>query len=407
MHEPFTVNKNHPKGLFIYIPSAWLYNKKIDLPVEETTSNEITKANDVEGNYEGQQAIKSTCETKNVIIVHENHRSSAETSAPESVINNKLSANSEADLAIEMLDTVLEAEDEDSLETEIDSRRNSSRSVKSSDTNVSVIIPLRVVPMNETRNLVITDPEHIRNEIGAEIDDILERAVAQIELNEANQIQSDDDENVFKNRKFLTRLSDLISTKSNQQATPDVLSKTLERRKETVPRLKHSESAPDLKLFEGAENGFNDDTSVAYTLSDDDEAEEAKVPPQAPVFKAELFEKVATLRKKEKKMDEEEEHENPIKDEDTKSLDEEPVNKEDFRDKLEKLLSVPPSRLSLIAPTPLPRSSLINKSAKDEQQPLPRDTSTPAPVTATMLKQRELFDEVLKKLKRNDDVEYS
>lgn len=333
-----------------------------------------------------------------MIIVHENHRSSAEASAPESVINNKLSANSEADLAIEMLDTVLEAEDEDSLGTQIDSRRDSMRSVQSVlDT---VIIPLRAIPTNETRNLVIIDPEHIRNEIGAEIDDILERAVAQIELNEANQVQSDDDENVFKNRKFLTRLSDLIS-KSNQQAAPVVQSKTLERRKEAVPSLKHSISAPDLKLPEGDENGFDDDGSVAYTLSGNDEAE---VPQQAPIFRAELFEKVATLRKKEKKTDGEE-HENPLKDDDSKSLDDEPVNKEDFRDKLEKLLSVPPSRL--IAPTPLPRSNLIDKSVKDEQQPLPRDTSTPAQVTATMLKQRELFDEVLKKLKRNDDIEYS
>lgn len=402
------------QGLVIYIPSAWLYNKKSDSPNGEVTQNDvdeitIEKANDV-GEYRSNEgaAIKSTCETENVIIVHESHRSSAETSATENDINNKLSTANEADLAIEMLDTVLEAEDEDE-DSETNSRRVSGRSVKSSgEMNVTVITPTPadVETPNESKNLEIIDPEHIRSEIAAEIDDILERAqasVAQIELGEARRIQSDDDENVFKNRKFLTRLSDLISTKSNQQALPDVQSKTLERRKEATPSLKHSKSVPNFKLISYQER----DTSAADALSDDNET--SKAPPPAPVFSAELFEKVATLRKK--KMPEEEddevEHENALKDEDEKSLEDQPVNKDDFRDKLEKLLSVPPSRLSLIAPTPLPRSSLINKSARDEQQPLPRDTSTPAPVTATMLKQRELFDEVLKKLKKSNDEEYS
>lgn len=357
-----------------------------------------------------------------MIIVHENHGSSADTSAPESVINNKLSVENEANLAIEMLDTVLEAEDEDSDETEINSRRESSQSIKCKDADVPVMILTRDFadekspeksPL-QTRNLEIIDPEHIRIEIEAEIDDILGRArasVADIELGKSYEIQSDDDENVFRNRKFLTHLSDLIS-KSGQQASP-IQSKTFERKADmpAVTMLKHSKSAPDFKLLLEQGTNFSDDTSVDYVLNnkDDDAPESLTAPPPPPVFSAELFEKVATLRRKKREVEEKEEEieqENSIKDDDEQSLEDESVNKENFRDKLEKLLRVPPSRLSMLAPVPMPRTSLINKTEDDnhEEQPSPKESSVAAPLTATMLRQRELFDEVLRKIRKDEDA---
>lgn len=432
----------------MYFSCAWLYNAPIPKPNDETIKATarcddeiiiVEKANGSAGNNREHKtnegaAIKSTCETENVIIVHENHHRSS-TSAVESFINNKLSVESETNLAIEMLDTVLEAEDEgDSTETEINSRRDSSQSINCKDVNVPVMMLARKLsdeklPVNtptETINLEIIDFEYIRSEIEAEIDEILKHAQTSVEgrLNEAQSDESDNDENVFKNRKFLTRLSNLISTKSSQQTSPrrtlNVQSKTLERKAETSPGLKHSKSAPDFKLIldsnDAKEKSFHDDTSVEYILSDDEGESivepQSSIPPP-PIFSTELFERVATLKRREKLENNQEEEkvekQNPIKDEDedTESLEDESVNKENFRDKLEKLLSVPPTRLSLIAPIPLPRTSLIKQvDDEDERQPSLREiTSTPAPFSASMLKQRELFDEVLRKIKRNDKDE--
>jgi hypothetical protein len=365
-----------------------------------------------------------------MIIVHENHHSE-NTSAEESFINNKLSVESEINLAIEMLDTVLEAEDKsDSIGTEINSRRNSSQSINCKDVNVPVMVLSREIsdeksPANtptETINLQIIDPEYILSEIEIEIDEILRIAEESVEsrLNKLLSEKDDDDENIFKNRKFLTRLGDLISSKSNQP-TSTSRKETFERKSETSLGLKLSKSAPDFKLIlnsiEAKEKNFNDDTSVAYILSDDEidnEGENIVEPtssiPPPPVFSAELFERVATLKRREKvedKHEEKVEKENSIEDEDTKSLEDESVNKENFRDKLEKLLRAPPTRLSLIAPIPLPRTSLIKMiDDVDEQQPSPRETATtPAPISTTMQKQRELFDEVLRKIKKNDNDE--
>lgn len=370
--------------------------------------------------------MKGTCETEaeNVIIVHEENRSRS-TAAVDSVINNKLGAENDANLAIQMLDFVLEAEDEGDS---ISSRRVSGQSITTRDADVSAItrsgeVYTETSPRKPLPVLAI-DCEVAWKEIESEIDDILERArasVAEIEMRKSTEIQSVHDENVFKNQTFLTHLSDLIS-KSNQRATPsvNVQSKTLDRRSDarqtTATTLKHSKSAPDfnliLKMAEATNSSFKDDTSVHYTLSDEEEEEEATAAPipPPPVFSAELFEKVATLKRKDKTDDETViEREKPrvevvaAKEEFSLSLEADPSDRENFRDKLEKLLRVPPTRLSLIAPVPLPRTSLA-KNDNHEQEDAPREQYTPAPVSATMKRQRELFDEVLKKLQPSENL---
>ena len=392
--------------------------------MEETTNGDdgtviVEKANGSVSNDEGFRnnegaAIKSTCETENVIIVHENLHS--RTSAEESFINNQINVETETNLAIEMLDTVLEAEDEsDSIESEINSRRESTQSINCKDSNVhpTMLTPelsQEKSPENvptETINHELIDYEYVRQEIEAEIDEILKHAQvsAEIELNKS-QSEDESDENVFKNRKFLIHLNDLISTKSNQKAL-NVQSKMPEDKSETLPILKHSKSAPDFKFIMDSvdieEKSFNDDTSVEYILSDDEGVE--SIPPP-PIFSAELFERVATLKRTQKV---EENHleklEKPIQIED-ETPEEESVDKENFRDKLEKLLRVPPSRLSLIAPVPLPRTSLIK--IKDDNQASPREVlTTTAPISSSMQKQRELFDEVLRKIKKENDEKVS
>lgn len=369
-------------------------------------------------------AMKGTCETEaeNVIIVHEENRSKS-TAALDSVINNKLGAENEANLAIQMLDFVLEAEDEGES---ISSRRDSGQSITTKDADVSVITRSEeVYTENSPRNRlppIVIDCEVAWKEIENEIDDILERArasVAEIESRKSTEIQSVHDENVFKNQTFLIHLNDLIS-KSNQRASSSVnaQSKTLGRssdgRQTMATTLKHSKSAPDFNLIleqaEAANSSFKDDTSVHYVLSgEEDEATAAPIPPP-PVFSAELYEKVATLKRKDKKDEETViEREKPrvevvaAKEEFSLSLEGDPADKENFRDKLEKLLRVPPTRLSLIAPVPLPRTSLAQNDNR-EQEASPREQYTPVPVSVTMKRQRELFDEVLKKLQPKENL---
>lgn len=394
---------------------------------EVTIEQANGSVNDVKCRNNNESAsIKSTCETEteNVIIDHERN-SSRSTSAAESVINNELSAEKEANLAIGMLDTVLEAEDEDEDDGEyFNSRSDSGTSIKNKDVDVPKreVYNEKLLENSQTLKLEIIDPASIRSQIEVEIDDILERArasVADIQTSKLNEIQSDDDENIFKNQKFLTHLSDLIS-KSNQKTQSSEHVKTLGRNSVRINsgNLKHSKSAPDLKLLmEFAEirlSTFNDDTGDDYlgdeTVSDNGVGEDYKPNdaeisiPTPPVFSAELLEKVATLRRKHEIEDSDDDEKVIAKveeEEDSKSLEDESVNREDFRDKLEKLLQAPPTRLSLLAPTPLPRVSLA-KNDNREVQPSVKDPN-PTPVSATMLKQRALFDEVLKKLQNKED----
>lgn len=422
--------------MLVFFPCAWFHKKKFnsqsqtpDEATRETTTNNIEEITIEKVNYANEGApIKGTCETgaENVIIVHEENPSKS-TAVVERVIDNKLEAENEAHLAIQMLDIVLEAEEEGDS---ITSWRVSAKSITMEDADVpSITLPERVYTEKSNRNQLTPlaiDCEIGWKEIENEIDDILERArasVAEIEAKKSTEIQSEDDENVFKvSQKFLAHLNDLIS-KSNQQSSPlvNVQSKTLDRSSDArqSTSLKHSKSAPDfnllLKLPDAANSSFKDDTSVHYNLSDEeseneDEATTAiKIPPP-PVFSAELFEKVATLKRKDKKDEETVIEREKPRDEvieaqegESESHEGDSTDKANFRDKLEKLLRVPPTRLSLIAPVPLPRTSLA-KNDNREQQVSYSEQYTPAPVSATMLRQRELFDEVLRKLHPSENL---
>lgn len=428
--------------MLVFFPCAWYH--KTNFNSQSQTADEATReaaTNNVDeitiekvngyGNERKSQSnegapIKGTCETgaENVIIVHEENRSKS-TAAVDCVINNKLEVENEANLAIQMLDIVLEAEDEGDS---ISSRRVSGQSITAKDADVPVITLSDEVNTEKShRNRLpplAIDCEIDWKEIENEIDEILERAltsVAEFEAKKSTEIQSVDDENVFKNQKFLTHLNDLIS-KSNQQTSPsvNVQSKTLDRSSDArqSTNLKHSKSAPDfnliLKLSEATNSSFKDDTSIHYNLSDEEDendvgAATAPIPPP-PVFSAELFEKVATLKRKDKKEEETViEREKPrvevvaATEDESVSHEGDSTDKENFRDKLEKLLRAPPTRLSLIAPVPLPRTSLA-RNDNHEQHALPSEQYTPAPVSATMLRQRELFDEVLRKLQPGENL---
>lgn len=352
-----------------------------------------------------------------MIIVHENLHGRA----PAEEINNELSVETETNLAIEMLDTVLEAEyGPNSLESEMNSQRVSLRSINDGIVQTALLTPQlshekspENVPTETINHDVIDDYDYVRG-IQDVIDEILEQARAVVE-NKLSRLGSDDgsEENVFRNEKFLTHLSHLIS-KSNLQ-TPNEPSEALERKPKKLPDLKHSKSAPDLKLIlesaETAEKSSTDGTNFENTSKEEDNLkvdDGLSIPPPPPIFSAELFEKVATLKRKKTIENEQGERtvnfiETKQEDDQNESSADESVDKENFRDKLEKLLQAPPTRLSLIAPVPLPRSSNVI-TTKDDNQASPREiSSTPAPISATIQKQREMFDEVLKKIKRKED----
>lgn len=366
-----------------------------------------------EGNKDNEgSAIKTTYESENVIIVHESLHNRA--SAEEISINNNLSVETETNLALEMLDTVLEAEEINLAEREKNSPLLSNEPI--CDTKVQTVMLNRQLsdekciennPVETINHNVTYDSDYLRDEIDAILEHARKTVEGKLRMLES---EDDDDENIFKNRKFLSQLSNLISKSSHQAPSPQI--KPIEQKPEAVPDLKHSKSAPDLKLILDTvlieENSFNDDTNVDYVVNDfvrnskDDDAGSLIPPP--PIFSAELFQKVATL-KRTKKFDEGEKAEDLI--ENTKDRDEseestdETLDKENFRDKLEKLLRVPPSRLSLVPPVPLPRKSLIK--TEDEKEASSNDiASTPTAIGATMKKQRVLFDEVLKKIKRHE-----
>ncbi|CRK95797.1 CLUMA_CG009254, isoform A [Clunio marinus] len=236
-------------GIIIYFPCAWFFNNTkrdsttqwSDEIMRENSNNVITiiESNiglDCDGRHKNNEgiAVKSTCETEDVIIVQEKYNTNSTSGISNGMINNKINVENEANLVIEMLDTVLEAEDEenDFTETETNDRRDSSQSINTKNcfssqtvltTKVFELISPEEVSSNNTTKFEIFDLNVDKSDIENEINDIIKQAMATVaEIQEQRQfnevqtdIEDDTDENVFRNQKFLAHLNDLIS-KSNQ-----------------------------------------------------------------------------------------------------------------------------------------------------------------------------------------------
>lgn len=440
-------------GLFVYYPSAWLYNfpskhTQININNDETRNSHacnnnngsVRKEEDIAKNEMNEDAgdviIRTTCDVGNgeerIMIVNEN----LQTNNSRSLDERKCSM-SDANTAIELLDTILEAAtktDElqlsDSITSciveESTSHHEEEISSKSSETE-----------SHATRIL----NEINRNEIESEIDEILRQAVLAVAKldNEKIKINNDEDddheiesENIFKNHKFLSHLNDLISNPNpvrtlNRAREASVnMSKTLSRKKSISTNekvtLKRSHSFSDLTTISDAHevNKFNDEK-----LQDPDKenAEVATsripVPPPEPTpsSPSPAVTKFISARKKPavKIIDDEEVKEldtektpQPTVHENENNVDESSVtlNRVNIRDKLEKLLQSAPMRFSRIPPTPLPRTIINSPDIHPSQtqiqtQSLPHET--PPPMSATMQKQKMLFNEVLKTLKHEND----
>lgn len=335
------------------------------------------------------------------------------TSVEEGIINNEQKKdvvkdeNDEANIAIELLDVVLKAASDETA--------NLSQSI-----NDNVVEEIEVAETehnndyNGRENRYEKENENIkimenrmndinRDEIESEIDEILREAVLSIAENgkvklksnlaatDENKTITEPPENVFQNHEFLSHLNELISKSSSNQ-----LSKTMTPRKSSVNSskvLRHSKSVSDIRAVSSVESELNDDKNVEMHETENDmNKNEISHPPPLPSSEEEF-----TPRTSVEKIDEDSHVISDIvKDE---LEDDVTVNREKIRDKLEKLLQSAPSRLTLNAPVPLPRTKFDEKTILSN----PEVNETPQHIETIKSKQKLLFSEVLKSIPHAHD----
>lgn len=291
---------------------------------------------------------------------------------------------SETNSAIEMLDTVLEGEGEtDSANSEMNSEKSS---IKSQISQSSV----------ETIETVV----FIREDMEAEVDEILLLAQAAVNKIRAKSLTKTDQkefESVFENTEFLDRLNYLISKSNsrlnNRPKATNRTTKTLHENK-NPKTLGKSKSVPDLQHLLEPLPSLSD--------SKNEEVNDSKIPRPPPVFSEELLRKAATLKtvKTERKVNEEEVEEEEVEEEEIA------LGKTDIREKLEKMLILQAQRPMSTAPIPMPRKNKTSETAPENgtssepQHVKPEISNILADPLRTM--QRDLFNEVLKKIKKQD-----
>lgn len=435
-------------GLLVYYPSAWLYNVSPSLPEQQpaevpqitinntdethnfTACNSNTNNNDERvkeaDDVRGSGVIIQTTwgvgrEEEGVIIVNElSIQMSNNRHVPQ---EEEASTMNDEIIAIEILDTILDAASEEDLR-------------EMSDVEIE-----QVMNIMESSDDNQTPERFNREEIEAEIDAILKLALAQVAKLQSERdkinIASNDEietENVFQNQTFLSHLNDLIANKSSSPIKVST-SKTLGRKQSTSTvgkvLLKHSYSLTDLtKMLDSeanADRNFRNFDEKLQVKLDDEKLqmpeqsivpEVSKIPTPPPQPKTPktpssiVFNFTSLPEKASEKINNVENsqksspthvHENgktdTVSDEED---DDEAVNKVNIRDKLEKLLQSAPSRFSRITPVPLPRTSVNNTPSAPETPS--KVLETPQPETATMHRQKMLFSEVLKNLKHDNEV---
>ena len=320
-------------------------------------------------------------------------------------INQETSEEKETNKAIEMLDIVLEQEDkEDEL------RQNSMNQRKSFDsTPDSITVQIEIEKeIESTESKDVLDLEYLRQDIRDEIELILDQALIAIEKLDIDisEDESEDCNNVFQNQSFLNRLSSLIGVKpSPKKVTTFSTNDNSETRNDTKKQLNHSKSVPNLQSLNSIEikdTSYHDDTIVDYNF-DYEEKSDVNIPP-APVFNEELFERVATMKLKKKTPQTPTENVTKVdlidEPKDLSDSDTETLDKAAIKLKLENIFKAPPIlRSKSIKPVPLPRTSLHNGNTIINDETSPKITvKTP---TSAMNKHKLMFNEVLKKIKKD------
>lgn len=349
-----------------------------------------------------------------MIIVHENNLEKRAASVEESFINNVQEKdvkdeNDEANIAIELLDTVLEAAS--------DEMANLSQSINDNFVEeIEVAETEHNNDYNSTENQCENESIKImgnrmndinRDEIESEIDEILRKAIlsiaenekVELDLTDENETISDSDspENVFQNHEFLSHLNELISKSSTNQ-----VSKTMTRRKPSTLSLKvlrHSKSVPNFEVVSVKNELRDNDNNIEMH---DTDKNENKIPHPPPLpLNTEVTASSYIPRMNREKIDDESLVINKdfVEVEDEHDEEEVTVNRENIRDKLEKLLQSASLRLTLNAPIPLPRT-------KFDENVIP--VSPEVNLDTIKSKQKLLFTEVLKSIPHaHNDKDYN
>jgi len=404
----------------VYFPYAWYHHSRMNnnnndtnkiVKHEETQkSNGVKNPEEIEASENKDVITSNKDEQDDPKVIHIPLKSEAPSTSKEHTNHHKHD-NHDCQLAIQILDTVLEDEEE----SEYSKRLSKFLDASLEDINENQIEIQQKV--NEKLPTILPKLKIIdTDDIQLQINEILEQAseIAYEKLN-SNQSPIIDDENVFQNEKFLTHLSDLIMSNKSAQETQTLHRKKKDLLEENKTELKHSSSAPDLQELLRQ----NEPKLVVVTPYEDKFKKEGVEDPNKlnvpkvklfsqtltpPLINKELFAKFDEIQKRKAEAG------IPVQPEiDTESSEDESIDKEEFKGKLEKLLSQPPARSSFIRPVPLPRTS-IQKTEEVQKKieafdptPMKRRVEPPAtPMSATMQKQRQMFDEVLKNIKKDE-----
>ncbi|CAO1367288.1 unnamed protein product [Diamesa serratosioi] len=396
-------------GLVMYFACACLYKSRRQI-VTKTPRNSVNNPdNDGIACELNKSEATGSCETISSVI---DEVSKVNESKDNGILNVEITHEiSEENKAIEMLDTVLEQEDkEDELRQKSLNYKRKSFDNSAEFITVEIEVENKIEPKESKEELEL---ETLRQDIILEIELILDEAIIAIEKletdsSEINSLESDKSENesedcnnVFRNKSFLNRLSSLIGN-VNPSPKKVITFTTDENVHETrlviKKQLNYSKSVPNLQCLDSIESKnslYHDDTIVDYNYVQEKESE-VNIPP-APVFVEELFERVATMKLKKKSLqipkvqvDLIDEPKDPS-DSETETLD-----KTAIKLKLEQIFKAPPVlRIKINKPVPLPRTSLNN-----DNESSPKDKTVKTPSSA-MDKHKLIFNEVLKKIKKD------
>lgn len=349
-------------------------------------------------------------------------------------LDQESSDEKETTMALEMLDTVLKAEDEEEdirqkLAENVTNitRQNSTQSIQSIAKKLSIVAVVhhedldRHLPVAESSKkseltLKIVDPETIRKEVGEQIDFVLAQAMKDVE--EQKELESLEKLKNLGDPKFLTHLSQLMAAKTQTFPKPKADKVPTSPQLPANPfvrNLKHSKSTPNFAFVRQQ----SDENGLMINLEDKDDK---SIIPKPPPFIEELMRQIIMkpqLREQnnevEKKLAEPIIPDNPKLSENLNSQEvllvseevEEENKRATIKEKLEIILSQPPMRYSFIKPKVIPRTIEENAESAPIVKPIELEKTDSTEGLNTVKKQKILFNDVLKSFKPPDDGEDS
>lgn len=338
----------------LYFPFAWYHHNCMRTNIKE---------NEVHNEKTDQITFKESNDA--LEIIDEIQQKDVFTSQIDNSLSNQSSEANES-LAIEMLDNILENE-------EYDSDKESYQTINIGKT-----------PSIESQ-IVVSEVVINSIDVMQQIDEILEHAkklVLEKEL--PTHSVKEQNENIFQNENFLTHLSGIILSNRNAIESQTLHRKNGKNTKKTG--IKRTESAPNLQEMKSSLVEHKKKIGKNFQS----------------IHNTELLEKFAEMKKKKMENFSAE----------SESSEEEPIDKDQFREKLEMLLSNPPTRFSHGRPASFTKFISYNNNNRQPKSKIFLEKPTPVRkikdiqltqttiFNATLQGQKLIFDEVLKNIRK-------